>query len=186
MARIILASSSPRRKKLLQSINLEFEIIKPQVEEVKLPSAKETVLHNAKIKAESVAYKYPKAIIIAADTIVNLDNKIIGKPKSIDEAKSMLTTLSNRWHKVMSGVCIIAPKYYEIWLNTAEVLFAQLSPETVNQYVEIVNPLDKAGSYNIAEQRIKIIKNIRGEKSTIMGLPIEEIKVHLSKLNILP
>ena len=184
MSKVILASSSPRRRQLLKKLKIAFDIIVPNVEEINLETANKTVSHNARIKALTISKKFPNHLIIAADTVVNLDNRILGKPNTLNEAKDMLKLLSNRWHEVLSGVCIISPHHGEkVWVSKAKVLFNKLSDEDIQRYIKLVNPLDKAGSYNIEEQELKVIKRVKGNRSTIMGLPLNEVKECLQKFN---
>ena len=172
---IVLASSSPRRQKILDKAGISFEVIKPTVEEVFLSSAKETVLENAQRKADEVYQSNKYKIIIASDTVVSLDDKVLGKPKDLDEAKATLKILSGRAHEVLTAVSIKSSSHQSNFYETSKVFFKELSTEEIEKYFNLCNPLDKAGSYNIDEYGDLIIEKIEGSYENIMGLPIEKV-----------
>ena len=177
---IILASSSPRRQKILKSRDINFSVIKPEVEEVFLQSAKETALENAQRKANEVFESHKAKIIIASDTVVSLDDKVLGKPKDMQEAKSTLTMLSGRSHEVLTAVSIKSSTKQSTFYEVSKVLFKKLSNKDIENYFKHCNPLDKAGSYNIDEFGNLIIEAIEGSYENIMGLPIERFLKELS------
>ena len=180
---IVLASSSPRRQKILTDNKILFEIIKPEVVEVVLNSAKETVLENAKLKANQVFSKNPDKIVIASDTVVSLEDKILGKPKNLDEAIKMLKMLSGKPHEVLTAVSIRSKNNSCDFHETSKVFFKDLIMKDIENYFKLCNPLDKAGSYNIDEHGGLIIEKIEGSYENIMGLPIGELKKNLKKFN---
>lgn len=180
---IVLASSSPRRQKILTDNNISFEIIKPEVEEVVLGSAKETVLENSKRKAEQVFSYNQDKVIIASDTVVSLDDKILGKPENLEEAFKMLKMLSGKAHEVLTAVSIRSKNNKCDFYETSRVFFKALTTKEIENYFSLCNPLDKAGSYNIDEHGELIIEKIEGSYENIMGLPIGELKKKLKKIN---
>lgn len=172
---IILASSSPRRQKILSEAGLKFSTISPDVEEMVLDSASETVLHNAKIKSEWVFQKNKDSLIIASDTVVSLDDKILGKPKDLNEARTMLRYLSGKKHQILTGVSIRSNTFNKDFYEATDVYFKNLTDEDIDIYFQKCSPLDKAGAYNIDEFGRIIIKKISGSYSNVMGLPIETV-----------
>ncbi|MCM8538906.1 MAG: Maf family protein [Lentisphaeraceae bacterium] len=172
---IILASSSPRRQKILRENNINFSVIAPEVEEVVLKSAKATVLKNASLKAEQVFEFNKDKLIIASDTVVSLDDKILGKPKDLKDAVSMLKMLSGKKHEVLTGVSLRSLTLNKDFYETTEVHFKDLTDNDIEEYFSKCNPLDKAGAYNIDEYGDIIIKEISGSYSNVMGLPIETL-----------
>ena len=151
------------------------------VEEVTLAKAKITVAYNARLKAEEVTKHFPKNLIIACDTVVSLDEKILGKPANMQKAYEMLKSLAGRWHQVYTSVYITYQGKVVEWVSIAKVKFKNLDDELLKKYCQKVNPLDKAGAYNINEQEISLVEAIQGDKTTIMGLPIREVKQALKK-----
>ncbi len=187
MKKYILASSSPRRKELLQHIVDAFEIIVPDVDEnIDKPDPEKLVLDLSRLKAEAISkdFEQKDAIIIAADTIVVHDDKVLGKPKDYDEAFETLEHLSGVSHFVYTGVCI---KYNETDIRFCEktkVHFRELSDEEIKTYIETMKPYDKAGSYGIQESDFCI--ELEGLYSNVMGLPIERIQERLAYFEALP
>lgn len=172
---IILASSSPRRKQILENIELDFEIIPSDYEEV----LESNVFSYKKI--ENLAYNKAKAVllkikspslIIGADTVVVLENEILGKPKSEDEAVKMLSMLSDNKHFVVTSVCVINSLNFkkEILSTTSYVEFENLSNELIESYVKNYKPLDKAGAYGIQELPEGFVKSVEGSFENIIGL----------------
>ncbi|MCM8536009.1 MAG: Maf family protein [Lentisphaeraceae bacterium] len=179
---IILASQSPRRKKILEQAGFSFKTVVPDTEEKTLATASETVSRNARIKANTVAKDYPDHLVIAADTVVSLDEKILEKPKDLNEAKQMLKQLSGRSHQVISAVSISLQSQNIDFSETSEVFFNDLTSKTIDTYFSKVDPLDKAGAYNIDEHKELIIDHFTGEYENIMGLPITILKENLKKI----
>lgn len=174
--RVILASSSPRRRELLEEAGLEFEVIASSAEEVHDTSMplEELCELNASLKAEAVAKQHPDALVIGSDTLVFIDEKPLGKPVDMDEARAMLRQLSGRTHQVCTAVCIL--RYAgdkRVFHDTTEVRFKELGDAEIEAYLERVNPLDKAGAYGIQEHGDLIVEGIEGRFDTVMGLPLE-------------
>lgn len=177
---LILASQSPRRRELLQLITDDFSVIPADIDEdvvVKVPSdlAKEL----SKMKAYEVFKTHQNDTILAVDTIVVIDGKVLGKPRSKAEARRMLETLSGRKHHVISGYTLLN-QTREINANAVtEVYFNSLDDETIEKYIESGSPFDKAGAYGIQDESFKLVDRIVGSYYNVMGLPVEELKKYL-------
>lgn len=181
---IVLASSSPRRIKLLKLLDIDFHVFSPQVEEIEQhPEGPEKlVIHNATLKGEAVKRQYPDHIIIGADTTVWLDNKALQKPTSKSEAFQFLKILSGRTHVVYSGVYISSPEQTETFIDTTEVTFHSLSDEEITYYIEKYKPFDKAGAYGSQDWAgLVFIKEIKGDFYNVMGLPVSKLWKRLRK-----
>ena len=176
--RFVLASKSPRRQELMKLISSDFVIAVEDIDEessYKL-SPIEAVKDIAKRKGEAVDKLYPKDIIISADTIVVLDDKIIGKPKDEDDAKRILKDLSNKTHYVHTGFRIKYLNKEIVSSVTSEVIFNELSEELIDRYVASGSPLDKAGAYGVQDNdRYPIIKKVIGSIDNVVGFPLKEI-----------
>jgi septum formation protein len=178
MHKIILASQSPRRKQLLEQAEIEFEIMVADVDETNPPGmpGTEVALHLAKLKADTVQHLVEDAIVIAADTVVLLDDKILGKPRDAEHAREMLRMLSGRMHTVVTGVCIQSDSKQISFSTETKVYFRSLTKEQIGYYVESYMPFDKAGAYAIQEWIGMIgIEKINGDYYNVMGLPIGEV-----------
>jgi len=174
---LILASQSPRRRELLSLIEVPFNTVNPQVAEtlnmeMALDKSVEDLAYR---KAVNVLEKYPQAIILAADTIVVLDGEVLGKPQDAADAKRMLKALSNRSHKVITGVCILSNEVKNIFSSTTTVEFYELSDELIDSYVSSNSPMDKAGAYGIQDKGALFVKGIKGDYYTVMGLPLARV-----------
>lgn len=178
MNKLILASGSPRRKQLLAQAHIDFEVIAPNVDETNPEgmAGEEVPEFLAKKKANAVAENYPNRDILAADTIVLLEDEIIGKPEDLNAAKAMLIRLSGKKHRVVTGVCLLQNGKEHSFSTTTEVYFRELSKAQIELYVEQYRPLDKAGSYAIQEFiGIVGIEKIVGDYYNVMGLPVGQI-----------
>ncbi len=176
MKKLILASTSPRRKELLKNLGLTFEIEKPLYDEKsdKKEFTYDYIKTIAKNKCQSVLNIIKEsAIVISADTLVICNNEIMGKPKNYDEAYKMLNTLNNKTHKVVTAICIGDTDTKEKIINTetSEVTFNKITDEEIKDYINKFKPYDKAGSYGIQELPEGFIKEIKGEYDNIVGLP---------------
>lgn len=174
MARLILASSSPRRKAILHDLGIEFEIIVPGVDELTTSNnPRALATHNAEIKCDAIAKNYNDRFILAADTIVTLEGEIFNKPLDLEDAYNMLLKLSGKTHEVITAISLknLEKKIIENHSVVSEVTFRNFDRATVDQYFSIVNPLDKSGSYAIQQAKDMIATNFTGEISNIMGLP---------------
>ena len=180
MARIILASSSPRRKELLEQVGLKFEIFSPDIDESVClgESADHYVKRLAEQKAQAILAQFPDAIVIAADTSLVLDHKIIGKPESKQHAFEIWTALSDRQHDVLSGVCVLSsqcdPNTVQSMVVRTQVYFQKLSQLDMEQYWATGEPIGKAGAYAIQGYAAQFIPRIEGSYSNVVGLPLYE------------
>ena len=180
MARIILASSSPRRKELLEQVGLKFEIFSPDIDESVCigESADHYVQRLAEQKAQAILAQFPDAIVIAADTSLVLDHKIIGKPESKQHAFEIWTALSDRQHDVFSGVCVMSsecdPNTVQSMVVRTKVYFQKLSQLDMEQYWATGEPIGKAGAYAIQGYAAQFIPRIQGSYSNVVGLPLYE------------
>lgn len=177
-SRIILASASPRRKELLKYLNIDFEIIPATSEEHIKDSPISTVELLALQKAQEVSVNNTDAYVIGADTIVTIDNKILGKPKSREDAFNMLSMLSGRKHSVLTGVCVIKPNNWGYFLShdVTDVYFSKLSDNDILSYIDSGEPFDKAGAYAIQGIAGALIQKIDGCVSNVIGLPLPLLK----------
>lgn len=183
---IILASASPRRKQLLEMIDLHFDINPSSVHEdfqINL-SPDEFVQYYAKEKSLDIARKYPDHLVIGADTIVVLDGKILGKPKDSNESFAMLKSLSDRTHSVYTGVSLnhINNEISHTFFEKTDVTFIKLTDRTISYYIETYNPLDKAGSYGIQDWFSVNVKKINGCFYNVMGFPLAAFFNHYKRL----
>jgi len=182
---LILASNSPRRQALLKQIDLDFRVIPSNVhEDFNIPlKPKNFVEHYAFLKAEAVAQKHPDCIVFGMDTIVVLDNAIIGKPKDAIDSFNMLNKLSGRTHAVLTGISIHKndQAISDTFSVTTKVTFNKLQPEQIRYYIEKYKPFDKAGSYGIQDWFAVCVKKINGCYYNVMGLPISAFYSHLTK-----
>jgi len=175
---IVLASASPRRSVLLARAGVAFEVVVSPAEEIHDASLKPDVLCelNAGLKADAVALVRPDATVIAADTLVFIDDLPLGKPADLDEARAMLRRLSGRTHQVCTGVCVIHPGGMKnSFHGLTEVTFRELDEAAISGYFSLVNPLDKAGAYGIQEHGERIISGICGSFDNVMGLPVDKV-----------
>lgn len=186
--KVVLASASERRQELLKRIVDDFDIIVSDFneDEVKLKSSvsdyvKEIALGKANYVANII--KEP-SVIIGVDTIVTINNKVLGKPKNKEDAFNMLSELSGKLHKVYSGIAIINTKTNQILKDfvCTEVVFSSLSDDEIREYVESGEPLDKAGAYGIQGKGGVFVEKINGCYYNVVGLPLNKIKNMLNNL----
>ena len=183
MTRIILASKSPRRKELMELLKIPFEIIVSDIVE-DIDYDNDLVLEIEKLsyqKAMDVFSKHSDCLVIGADTIVKIGNKVLGKPHSIEQAREMLHLLSDNTHEVITGVTILYKDKVETFSKVASVTFYPLSEKEIEEYINTNEPMDKAGSYAIQGDGAKFIKSIDGDYYSIVGLPIGELYHRLKK-----
>jgi septum formation protein len=182
---LILASASPRRLQLLADAGFAVQAVPANVPEELLPDEPPPVAANrlACIKAECISSRYPEHMVLGADTIVVCGKHILGKPQSMREAAEMLQMLSGKEHEVLTGVALRRqkPALALSWVSRTAVQFRTLTASEVKEYLARVNPLDKAGAYAIQEEGERIIESIRGSRSNVVGLPIEEVIQKLSE-----
>ena len=181
---LILASASPRRAELLKLLQVDFQIVPGNAVEVAHEhlSPLEVCQLNAHRKAFAIAKKNPDALVLGADTLVFLDNEILGKPRNLAAAKKMLARLQGRQHQVVTGVSLIhLRRHHErIFAASTDVLFHPLDAAQIREYVSKVHVLDKAGAYAIQESGEMIISEISGSYSNVVGLPVELLREELA------
>lgn len=173
MKKLILASASPRRKELLENAGLSFQVQVSDVDESvfsHLPP-EEMVQALAKAKAEAVAKENRDSLVIGSDTVVVLENKVLGKPADRDDAFRMLSSLSGKTHYVYTGVCITDGRA-DTFVSKTAVTFFELTKEEIEGYVATGEPMDKAGAYGIQGRGSLLVKEISGDYFTVVGLPV--------------
>ncbi len=182
--KIILASASPRRRELMKLITDDFETVSTDVDET-LP--KDTApefasSYLAELKAKAAAKLYPNDIVIGCDTVVILENKILGKPKDEEQCREYLRMLSGKRHTVMTSCCIIQGENIDnMCSRSTTVIFRKLSEEDINRYISTGEPFDKAGGYGIQGKGALLINSIQGDYFNVVGLPVSELNIHLKK-----
>ena len=191
MRALILASTSPRRADLLTEAGYRFTVVTTQVTELSAAdflTPLELTLFNARRKAFAIAPRHPESVVLAADTIVALGTKTFGKPRDLDEARSFLSQLSGQTHTVVTGAAIVLYAQSRLCYEIAqsEVTFRQLSGAEIEEYLNRINPLDKAGAYAAQTDSGSIIETISGSFSNVVGLPMEKITVSLARFEVVP
>ncbi len=186
--RLILASASPRRKELLEVSGYEFEIIPSSAEEIQkgIP-ASQLAVKNALAKAKDV-YKHSakETVVIGADTVVCLGKDILGKPKNSENAKEMLSMLSNSEHSVITGYAVVGKDGEEVGFCETVVKFRSLTQHEIDSYVATGECNDKAGAYGIQERASLFVEKISGDYFNVMGLPVASLYPILANFGILP
>ena len=170
---LVLASGSPRRRELLGRAGLRFCVDAPDVDEHTSLPPREAVQELSRRKALAGARRHPGRIVLAADTLVAVDDLPLGKPRDAEDARRMLRLLSGRWHQVYTGVCVCSAAG-EVFsgLDASDVRFVPLSEETIDRYVASGEPMDKAGAYALQGTASLWIEAIRGCPSGVIGLPL--------------
>ncbi|MDX6575935.1 MAG: nucleoside triphosphate pyrophosphatase [Blastocatellia bacterium] len=174
LPKIILASASPRRAEILRSVNWPFETLPTDIDETREPGevAVAYVQRLARAKAESAARRCPGATIVGADTVVLINQQILGKPRDQSDAREMLRQLSGEWHQVLTGIALVDPSASRVACQTTEVKFAVMSRDEIDWYVSSGEPEDKAGAYAIQGLGARFIEEIRGDYFNVVGLPV--------------
>lgn len=184
--RIILGSQSPRREMLLKTLDLPFEVIAKNTDESFPENFRREDIAMFVARKKAMAFMREtsdgKTLVITADSIVCLDELILGKPKDAKDAASMLRLLSGRKHLVITGVCMMTNKKSASFFSKTDVSFKKLSDEEINYYIENFNPVDKAGAYGIQEWLGIIgVEYIFGSYTNVMGLPVKELYEQLMR-----
>jgi septum formation protein len=186
--RITLASSSPRRKALLEEIGLSFDIHPSNIDENtrKGESPTEHCLRLAEEKAKEAVKNAHTGWILGADTIVFIDNRILGKPSNVNEAQEMLTLLRGRCHKVLTAFCLLNVSTSATIKRIVEsrVKIKNLTDKEIEEYLKTGEPLDKAGAYAVQGIGNFMVESIEGSYTNVVGLPMEELKVALEEVGI--
>lgn len=187
MKEVILASSSPRRKVLLNSIFKDFGSITPVVDEDSI-SEKDPVSLVRKLsflKASTVSENLTNSnVIIGCDTVVCIEGEILGKPKDKNDARKMLEMLSGNKHEVITGVCVIYQNKIHQFEKTTKVTFYKLTDTQIENYINTAEPYDKAGGYGIQQAGGLFVKKIDGDYYNVVGLPIAKLNRLLVKLKV--
>jgi septum formation protein len=176
---LILASASPRRQELLRSADISFEIIPSDVDEEwgEGETPEDYVVRLARLKAVKVGEKHKTRWVLAADTVVVIDGRILGKPRDRREAEGMLEMLSDREHRVITGYCLLQTCSGKSRQGSvvSRVRFKKLSPDEVRWYLDTGEPFDKAGAYAIQGKAAFMVKEVQGSYTNVVGLPLGEI-----------
>lgn len=200
LPKLILASASPRRAQILEAVGWEFEKHAADIDETELPREKpaDYVQRLAVEKAVAIVEKYKNRLVLGADTIVVIEDKIIGKPKDLADARKMLRLLSGNWHEVLTGVAIVSSQLsvassqkdsdaamsepsavadglnlkFVVGIQRTRVKFAELSDAEIEFLIERGEPLDKAGAYAVQAQAALFIEQIKGDYWNVVGLPV--------------
>lgn len=195
MNKIVLASASPRRRELLEQIGLAFEVVPGQIEEkTKSTEPSEMVMELSARKAQDIYDKLPtekrsSAIVAGADTVVVLEDRIMGKPADEKAAEDMLSSLQGRTHQVYTGVTLIwqgeknQPPSRLSFYEKTDVTMYPMSALEIRSYVDTGEPMDKAGAYGIQGKCAAFIKEIRGDYYNVVGLPIGRLYQEIKKIN---
>jgi septum formation protein len=184
-ARLILASGSPRRRELLAHFGLPFAVIPSDAEENATGSGLERVAALARLKGTEVFQKYPFLPVLSADTLVCLDDQVLGKPVDSADAFRMLTLLSSRWHSVYTGVCLRTPDgQIRERVETTRVKFRYAAPGEIARYVSTGEPMDKAGAYAMQEIGGIFVERIEGSPTNVIGLPLAAVATLLQAAGI--
>ena len=172
--KIILASGSPRRAEILGFAGIEFEKRIADIDETEKPNENPQVYVErlAVEKASHIAKSHQDKIVLGADTTVVIDDKIIGKPVDLDDARQMLRLLAGRWHEVLTGVALVQNDEIKSSLQTTKVKFGAMNDEEIEFLVQEGQPLDKAGAYAVQAQAALFIEKIEGDYWNVVGLPI--------------
>lgn len=187
--KIYLGSASPRRHMLVKELGIQAEIILKDIEEVYPDSlsAEQVAPYLSELKAKAIYADVPRnSVLITADTVVILDQMILGKPQSSEEAFSMLSSLSDKTHSVITGVTIASINGFNTFSSRTEVEFHELSRKEIEIYINEYQPFDKAGSYGIQEWMGYVgIKSIKGSFYNVMGLPTDLLYKELRKMDVI-
>lgn len=188
--RLILASASPRRRHLLADAGFEFEIVAPKVDEIFSDhfTLREGTAWNALRKGLCVARRRPECVVLAADTLVALDREIIGKPADRAEAARILRRLSGQTHYVATGVFLahLQTGRSLSFSVISRVVFKSLSEDAIENYLDLIDPLDKAGAYAAQDKGRVVIERIIGSESNVIGLPMEKTRAALARFGLRP
>lgn len=176
--RIVLASQSPRRADLLRMLGFQFDVVPADIDETYHPheNGPDHARRLAREKAAFIAGSRPDAIVIGSDTVVVIDGRVLGKPKSKDQAFEMLMNLQGRTHQVATGIAVAAPgRRIEHDIETVDVRFREFDEEKARAYVETGEPMDKAGAYGIQGYGASLVEWVRGDYFAVMGLPVQRM-----------
>ena len=186
-SRLVLASASPRRARLLSQIGLTFEVypsdvVEPPHSAFSDERGDEITQELALLKARAVAQHYSEGVIIGADTLVSLNGRLLGKPADDTDAMAMLTQLSGTSHEVVTGVALVdaSTERTVVWAETTQVYFRKLHRTEIADYIATGEAADKAGAYGIQERGAAFVSRIEGCYFNVVGLPLASLVEHLS------
>lgn len=183
---LVLASGSPRRKRILEGLDLRFEVEPSDIEEDEEPgeTPEEHVVRLAGLKAAEVAHRHPSGTVLGADTIVLLEGALLGKPSGPPDAVRMLRTISGRWHEVLTGLAVVrcSDGATVRGFERTRVLVRELTDGDIEDYVAGGEPLDKAGSYAIQECGAALVSRVEGCFYNVVGLPVVRLSLLLEEL----
>ena len=174
---LVLASASPRRHRILAELGIPFEVVIPGAEEhFFVENPERTARENALLKNAWCRTRHPNRRILSADTVLDFEGRCVSKPDSMAEAFGFLRMLSNRRHTVLTGVAYSAPgRETIVSVTMSKVRFRDLTDDDIEAYFEIVNPLDRAGAYDISDHGDLVVDHIDGSRSNVAGLPMETV-----------
>jgi len=186
LPQLLLVSTSPRRRQILESLNLPFKTIQPIGDEAvaEALNVESVTMNNSLLKAKSaLAHAQNETdILIGSDTLVVLGQQVMGKPLNKDEAIEMLSRLSGQWHRVITGLALVSRKYGELKaFESSQIKFRVLTKEEINSYVATKEPYDKAGSYAVQGLGALLIEKIEGSYTNVMGFPVEKFLMELNR-----
>ena len=186
LPRLLLASTSPRRAEILRAVGWPFEVCAANVDETKKrrEGAAAYVERLARAKAERIAPAYPARIVLGADTVVAVDDLVLGKPRDDEEARRMLRSLSGRWHEVLTGIALVRADAERsiVAHEKTRVRFARMSDEEIDWYVSTGESMDKAGAYAVQGAAALFIEAIEGDYWNVVGLPVRLVYSLVNKL----
>ena len=187
---LLLASASPRRKELLEQVGIEFQVYKVDLDEAMRPGeavlahVERLALEKARLGYSRLSAQQSGLTVLAADTVVEIDGRVLGKPASTQQAAAFLARLSGKKHKVHTAVAVVTREKALHAVSSSEVEFMELSEQQIAAYVESGEPMDKAGAYAIQGIAAQFVVNLNGSYSGVMGLPLHETARLLSACDI--
>lgn len=184
--KVVLASGSPRRRQLLELIGIEHEVSPSNIDETMRPreSPRRHAERLAREKASAVASREPERITVAADTIVVINRKVLGKPRDEDDARRMLSMLSGREHTVITAVAVARGRKLRSAVEEVKVKFRRLRDDEIDSYIATGEPMDKAGAYGIQGFGATIVECVDGDYFAVMGLPLARLVTLLRDLGV--
>ncbi|QHE53137.1 septum formation inhibitor Maf [Pontibacillus sp. HMF3514] len=185
---LILASSSPRRRELLNQVNIQHKVKKQDVDESNVPfyNPRTYVQTLAERKGRSIGFESDQEVILSADTIVSHEGEVLEKPKTREEAFQMLRSLSGQTHQVYTGVMLRSPEQEMFIVDQTSVEFWPLSKEDIELYLDTGDSFDKAGGYGIQTEGAMLVKQISGDYNNVVGLPLSRVVRSLRTFGIYP
>ncbi|GEL76963.1 Maf family protein [Tenuibacillus multivorans] len=186
--KLILASSSPRRRELLSQVKIPYSIQKPNIDESQVNTSDpvKKVKQVATLKGQNVTIEHENEVILSSDTVVSFNQHIFEKPKDKEEASKMIASLSGDVHEVFTGVMIRSADYETVFVEGTKVEFWPMSKEEIDWYISTNDPYDKAGAYGIQSLGAMFVKQIVGDYNNVVGLPISRVVRELRNFSVYP